>query len=441
MFFAIMLAGTQESAMRSAWILAAACAAFSVAAFGQGDDLGAKYSFTISGSQAWTDTGVDLAAGDSLSITSETKAGSDSDCSPTGFKAFSGNSGTLTSPGAPPGALIAKTAEKADPVLVGSKSEMKVDASGHLYLGVNQSATSNCAFSVKVRVSHTQSGADSLSSPAAASSSSQNAVSQTPANAAAHTDLKTQLSSAAQVWLKGQFGSSTSSGGKESASAVTNNAAGSATATASTGVKLPTVILDADLRQHIDGLPRRVHDHAGNLGDMVNFVMIGSQERVQAALDAADWHVADLDSKEAGLKAVLNTYQKKEYLQMPMSHLYLFDRMQDFGYEQAQAFAVVATRHHFRIWKAPFTWNNEVVWVGAATHDIGFEKDIRTGKLTHKIDPDIDLERTNLADGLEKSGKAKDLTYYLPPEPVQEAKNASGGGYHSDGRLLVVFLK
>ena len=174
---------------------------------------------------------------------------------------------------------------------------------------------------------------------------------------------------------------------------------------------------------------------------MVNFVMIGRQERVQAALDAAAWHIADLDSKEAGLKAVFNTYQKKEYLQMPMSHLYLFDRMQDFGYEQAQAFAVVATRHHFRIWKAPFTWNNEVVWVGAATHDIGFEKDIRTGKLTHKIDPDIDLERTNLADGLEKSGKAKDLTYYLPPEPVQEAKNASGGGYHSDGRLLVVFLK
>jgi hypothetical protein len=32
------------------------------------------------------------------------------------------------------------------------------------------------------------------------------------------------------------------------------------------------------------------------------------------------------------------------------------------------------------------------------------------------------------------------MTYYLPPNPVQEAKNASGGSYHSDGRLLVVFL-
>jgi hypothetical protein len=115
--------------------------------------------------------------------------------------------------------------------------------------------------------------------------------------------------------------------------------------------------------------------------------------------------------------------------------------MQDFGYEQAQAFAVVATRHHFRLWKAPFTWNGDVVWVGAGTHDIGFEKDIRTGKLTHKIDSAVDGERENIAQSFDKSGKAKTMTYYLPPNPVQDAKNASGGSYHSDGRLLVVFLK
>ncbi len=206
-------------------------------------------------------------------------------------------------------------------------------------------------------------------------------------------------------------------------------------------MKPPTILLDSDLRQYIDGLPRRVHDHLGNLGDMVNFVFIGSQDRVQAALEAADWHLADVDSKEAGLKAILNTYEKKDYLEMPMSHLYLFDRMQDFGYEQAQAYAVVASRHHFRMWKAPFTWNNEVVWVGAGTHDTGFEKDVRTGKLTHKIDPDADTERENIAQSLDKSGKIKSLNYYLPPNPVQDAKNASGGGYHSDGRLLVVFLQ
>lgn len=403
----------------------------------------AEYSFTISGSQTWTDTGVDIPAGSTVSITAENKPGSDANCSPAGLKATGSDVGSLPSPAAPPGSLIAKTGETATPAQVGAAADIKTESAGHLFLGVNLGSPGICSFAVKVRLASNQSSQDPNSSGQTGASSDAQKNSAAPdtksdSNSTQHPDLKQQLSSAAQVWLKGQFGNSASSANSAS------NATGSAplaAAVASPGLKLPTVVLDADLRQHIDGLPRRVHDHAGNAGDMVNFVLVGSENNMKSALDASDWHLADVDSKEAGLKAVLNTYDKKEYLQMPMSHLYLFDRMQDYGYEQAQAFAVVASRHHFRIWKAPFTWNNEVVWVGAATHDVGFEKDIRTGKLTHKIDPDIDSERQNLAEGLEKSGKTKDITYYLPPNPVQEAKNASGGGYHSDGRLLVVFLK
>src|SRR5262249_12253327 len=138
---------------------------------------------------------------------------------------------------------------------------------------------------------------------------------------------------------------------------------------------LSDAALDGDFRQAINGLPRRINDQYNNLGDMVNFIIVGSQEQVQSSLEAANWHVADTDNKEAALKAVLQTYQKKDYLAMPMSQLFLFGRVQDFGYEQAEAYSVVATRHHFRIWKAPFQWNGQTVWIGAGTHDIGFEKD------------------------------------------------------------------
>ena len=79
--------------------------------------------------------------------------------------------------------------------------------------------------------------------------------------------------------------------------------------------------------------------------------------------------------------------------------------------------------------------------MGAGTHDVGFEKDQRNGKLTHKIDPAVDGERDNVGLSLQKSGKVKSMSYYLPSDPVQDAKNATGGGYHSDGRLLVVFLQ
>ena len=126
---------------------------------------------------------------------------------------------------------------------------------------------------------------------------------------------------------------------------------------------------------------------------------------------------------------------------MPMSQLYLFGRKQDFGYELAQAYSVVASRHHFRIWKAPSAWNGETMWAGAGTHDIGFEKDQRNGSVTHKIDPAVDGERDNIGSTLQQAGKVKSMAYYLPPDPVQGAKNATGGGYHSDGRILVIVLQ
>ena len=174
---------------------------------------------------------------------------------------------------------------------------------------------------------------------------------------------------------------------------------------------------------------------------MVNFVVVGSQEQMQSSLEAASWHVADTNTTESAVKAVIETYQNKDYMTMPMSQLRLFGRVQDYGYEMAEPYAVVASRHHFRIWKAPFTWNGETVWVGAGTHDIGFEKDQRNGKVTHKIDPAVDGERENIAASLQKAGKVKSLQFYLPPNPVQDARNATGGGYHSDGRIMVIVLK
>src|SRR5580698_1891924 len=50
-------------------------------------------------------------------------------------------------------------------------------------------------------------------------------------------------------------------------------------------LKLSSAPLDSELRKDIDGLPRRVNDQFQNPGDMVNFVIVGSQKTVQDALD------------------------------------------------------------------------------------------------------------------------------------------------------------
>lgn len=411
------------------------------------------YKFTISTSQTWTDTGVDLHAGDLLEITATAGHGSSgTSCDPAGVSA-SASSQNLPLPTALPGALIARLQEGGTATLVGASQSMRVPQAGHLFLGINAEGTPPCqgSFSVKVHITP-QGGAELQSEKAApaagqASQLTKAATATQPATSAAQgntaggekdvKDIKGALGTAAQTWLSGQFGTKAAT----TAASATAGSTGPTTTPALPALKLSNSPLDSQLREQINGLPRRVNDQFHHEGDMVNFVIIGNLQKVQDALTAADWHVADVDVKESVLKAALETYEKKAYLAMPMSQLYLFGRVQDYGYEQAEPYAVVASRHHFRIWKAPSQWKGQDVWVGAGTHDIGFEKDQRNGSVTHKIDPAVDGERDNIGATLQKTEKIKTLTYYLPPNPVQDARNATGGGYHSDGRILVVQLQ
>jgi hypothetical protein len=375
------------------------------------------FHFDISTKPAWTDTGLDLIAGEVIQISAGT-----SSCSPQA--STSGAREILPLPSAPVGALVARLhSQGADPILVELKKEIKIEEPGHLFLGVNGTG---CAASFSVDVHVVPPGADAET-------------------AAPPKDLKSKLASAAQIWLQGQFGDSAAPSGANPTTAISEGSgppiSSSATASSSAALSVPATPLDPQLQKQIDSLPRRVNDELKNQGDMVNFVVIGSQEQVQAALTAGKWFVADTDNNQAAANAVLQTIAKKDYLQMPMSKLMLFGRYQDFGYEQAEPIAMVASRHHFRLWKAPFTWNGQPVWVGAGTHDIGFERDQRNGSITHKIDPSVDGERENIAESFHKSAKAKSMTYYVPPDPVQDARNATGGSYHSDGKILVVFLQ
>src|SRR5207244_13523766 len=80
------------------------------------------------------------------------------------------------------------------------------------------------------------------------------------------------------------------------------------------------------------------------------------------------------------------------------------------------------------------------LWVGAATHDIGLEPDQPNDGITHKIDPDIDLEREYLEKTLSSTGLVAEVSHILPDNPMKEAKTATGGAFHSNGQVLVLKL-
>ena len=185
-------------------------------------------------------------------------------------------------------------------------------------------------------------------------------------------------------------------------------------------------------------IPRRIGDKQGNPGDMVNFLILGSEEAMKRVFTAAGWVKVDADVKDTVLHGVLESLSKESYLTMPMSQLYLFGRPQDFGWAHAEPISVVRSRNHLRIWKAPFQVNGVTVWVGAATHDIGFERDQRNNGITHKIDPDIDLERDYVEKTLASTGLVAEITHFLPDSPMKEAKTATGGTFHSNGQVLIL---
>jgi LssY C-terminus len=191
----------------------------------------------------------------------------------------------------------------------------------------------------------------------------------------------------------------------------------------------------------LEKIPRRVSDPQGNPGDMVNVLIVGTQDELVQAFTAAGWVQVDRSVQDTVLTGLLDSLSKKDYLTMPMSTLYLFQRPQDFGFAHAEAVRVAMSRNHLRVWKSPYQVEGRPLWCVAATHDIGFERDQRNNGVTHKIDPAIDGEREYVDDTLSGTGLVIARDHVKPKDPLTEAHTATGGSFHSDGRIVVLVLK
>jgi hypothetical protein len=188
-------------------------------------------------------------------------------------------------------------------------------------------------------------------------------------------------------------------------------------------------------------LPRRVTDPQGNQGDMVNVLIVGNEDELVQTFAAAGWVKVDTSIQGTVVSGLLNTLEKKTYLTMPMSPLFLFKRVQDYGFAHAEAVRVAMSRNHLRAWKSPYQVDGRPLWCIAATHDVGFERDERNNGVTHKIDPAIDGEREYVNTTLSGTGLVTQRTHVTPAGALKEARTATGGSFHSDGRILVLVLK
>ena len=188
-------------------------------------------------------------------------------------------------------------------------------------------------------------------------------------------------------------------------------------------------------------IPRRVSDPANKPGDMVNVLIVGTQDQVLQVFSTAGWVKVDAKVGNTAMNAVMDSLEKKDYLTMPMSTLFLFGRAQDYGFAHAEPVRVAMSRNHLRVWKSANEVDGRPLWCVAATHDIGFERDQRNNGVTHKIDPAIDGEREYVNGTLSATGLVAQRDHVTPADPLTTAKTATGGEFHSDGKILVLVLK
>jgi len=196
----------------------------------------------------------------------------------------------------------------------------------------------------------------------------------------------------------------------------------------------------------------------GFASDPLNIAIIGSKRRLVRSMRAAGWYVADPHTLSNIIKEVAAAILNQPYPTAPMSHLYLFGRKQDIGFE-IQILGERGHRHHVRFWATTYKddgeltarkirWHerkerlkgSDLLWVGAASRDVGFAVIKHNVQITHMIDPDTNAERELIVNGLESAGLVADAQDIRLGRAYKVSNRALGGHLRSDGKLRVIRL-
>ena len=183
--------------------------------------------------------------------------------------------------------------------------------------------------------------------------------------------------------------------------------------------------------------PRRTHTASGIPGDPLNVGIVASTDDLHRALLAAGWFPADPLTLKSSLRIAADTVLHREYTEAPVSNLFLWNRKEDFAFEQPVG-DDPSRRHHVRFWKSTRLDDaGRPLWIGSATFDQRVGLSHTTGQITHHIAPDIDAERDKLLTDLQTAHALIELTWIDGFQTELTGKNGGGDPYHTDGRLGV----
>jgi hypothetical protein len=207
-----------------------------------------------------------------------------------------------------------------------------------------------------------------------------------------------------------------------------------------------------------DHLPLYCVTPDGFASDPVNVGIIATRWQLITAMEAAGWYVADPHTPRYLVKHVLSIILGWYYPTAPVSGLYLFGRKQDLAF-QIPIEGGLGARHHVRFWATTFEskrplnvrsihWHHRrqhvhgdnLLWVGAASLDVGLGFIRHNMQVTHMIHPDTNQERQLIIDSL-RARKLTRLTEMVElGQPYRLINRVMLGYLHADGKMAVISL-
>jgi len=199
----------------------------------------------------------------------------------------------------------------------------------------------------------------------------------------------------------------------------------------------------------------------GFASDPLNIGVVGTRQQLIDAMQAAGWYLADQRSLNNMFRAVMSTLFRWEYNKSPVSNLYLLGRRQDIAFELPVREGG-DNRHHVRFWATSFDaekpltktsihWhrssrgfpdNENVLWLGAASLDVGITAIRHNFQITHMIDPDTNRERELIVQQLRDANVVeKRESVRLTRRPYKLMNRAWRGYLETDGTMRVITLK
>ena len=182
----------------------------------------------------------------------------------------------------------------------------------------------------------------------------------------------------------------------------------------------------------------------GLLGDPVNLALLGHESQIHRSMSDAGWIRADDLDLAAGRRMVTATLTRRSYPNAPVSPLLLFDRQQDFAYQQ-EVGGSTSQRHHVRFWRCPEDWmlpgGYAVDWLAAGTYDRSVGFSLFTFQITHKIEANTDIERDFVVQTVTAANPDASVRMIKDFSTGYHSRNGGGDLIQTDGDLPILDLR